>query len=78
MGWAGRMEGATEERNKVSEQRSSRDQTSARLIAAAPELLTVAKACLGFFLWQRAQRCDMAPDEAWLRPLREAIARAED
>ncbi len=60
-------------------QNASETMANARLIAAAPKLLAVAKGALGFFEYLAAQsRCsDCAPDEAWLKPLREAIDEAE-
>ncbi len=44
--------------------------------AAAPELLTVAQACLGYFEYTAAQGSDFTPDSKWLEALTAVIARA--
>jgi len=49
-------------------------QANARLIAAAPDLLVVARGALGYL---ESLPPSSRPDEAWFFPLREAIARAE-
>jgi hypothetical protein len=48
---------------------------NARLISAAPDLLEVAKGCLGYL--ENIPDLYSQPDEAWLAPLRAAIAKAE-
>lgn len=48
---------------------------NARLIAAAPDLLEVAKGALGYL---EALPISHRPDEDWFVPLRAAIAKAED
>ncbi len=45
-----------------------------RLIAAAPELLAVAKGCLGYL---EALPVHFRPYEVWFIPLRKAIEKAE-
>lgn len=51
-----------------------RNTANGRLIAAAPELLAVARGALGYLL---ALPESERPDEPWLKPLRETIAKAE-
>lgn len=49
---------------------------NAYFIAAVPDLLTVAQACLGYFDYMAAQGSDLTPDTQWLEPLKAAIVKA--
>ncbi len=49
---------------------------NARLIAAAPDLLAALEGCLGYFDYMRAQKSEFTPDESWLVPLKDAVAKA--
>ena len=51
----------------------SRDRASADLAAAAPELLEVCKGAMGYLA---ALPLAYRPDDHWLKPLSEAIAKA--
>ena len=53
------------------------DKANALLIASAPDLLTVAKSCLAYFEYMKAQNSNFTPDKKWLKPLKVAITRAE-
>ncbi len=46
------------------------------LHAGAPELLAVARACLGYFEYMAAQGSDFTPDSKWLEALTAVISRA--
>ena len=50
---------------------------NARLIAAAPDLLAACEGCLGYFEYMASQGSDYTPDAAWLKPLRDAIAKSK-
>lgn len=51
--------------------------SNARLIGAAPDLFKVASRCLGYFNYMGAQGSDFTPDAAWLKPLIDAINKAQ-
>ena len=53
-------------------------EANAHLIAAATDLLQVAQGCLGWLDHANKQNPPTGPDEAWLKPLRDAIAKATE
>lgn len=50
---------------------------NAYLIAAAPDLLQAAEACLDYFVYMSEQNSDFTPDANWLKALVEAINQAQ-